>query len=536
MSDSCTICGSEMPDGCRCCPVCGHEIHLETPGGKHLQGTARDLHRKGTSLLKQGDTGSALPLLLGAVRMAPEESRFWNSLGVCQHKAGMIHEAKESFQKAVALSPSIPAFRENLEKAEVQEKELHSLQKSGGRPSTGIITGILLVLMVLATFTFFILLPALTPQVSEGSGQAGAIQVNKTAIFLNDVTRIAAQDRPADPCPSTGSEHCDEWVRDLYTRFEHAGMDPVIIIGTDVMAIRSMDDLGDPWIIVISSDGRRAQVSQSGEPALMGDQVVVRGVLLHSPDDLDHLRALGRQVDNETSALHDAIVQYNETVLYGTGTSLYWYDSDAGVIADREGAVVRNHDESLADISRRLTEFLHPGCLNTTVNISHGKTILTRPSSTPHIDHDRKRAYTMLHESLVSVQRGDEEAVEIIMGSILEVVSPLPPEERAFFQDCMVFVSSLCDAVRFTKDEGEPGSLSLQDIRDDLARASGSVKKAEQVLPLLNASGYIGSSDKSLLYETLSMTKSRICQKAERWQVPFYNPDCSSMSIIKTAT
>jgi hypothetical protein len=534
MGDICKICKSELPDECPFCPVCGQEINPETPVEKSPADTARDLHGRGTNHLKQGDIRSALPLLEGAVRITPEEPRFWNSLGVCQYRAGMNRKAEGSFQKAVELRPSVSAYRKNLEKAMAEEKGAKRPQKPGKRIQRGMITGVMLSFIILAAFFFFILVPALTHHEAQQNAQESVIQVNRTEVFLNEVIRIAGQDRPADFSSPPEGEYGDERVKDLFNRFEHSGMNPVILIGTGVPVIRSMDDLGDPWVLVGSSDGLRAQVSLSGDPVLIGDHFVVRGVLVGSPGSLDYLRALGAEVDNETRALHQAIVQYNETVLYGTGTSLYWYESDAGTIADREGAVVRRHDESLAAASQRLTEFLQPVCLNTTVNISHGETRLARPPATPLIDHNRRRAYTLFHESLESIQRGDERGVEIAMGTILEVVSPLPPEERAFFQDSITFVMSLTDAVRLTKDNGEPGGVPLQDVRDDLARAAGSVKKAEQILPLLNASGYIGSSDKDLIYETISLTKSRICQKAERWQVPFYNPDCSSVPVTGT--
>lgn len=523
-----------MPDECRFCPVCGQENNPETPGGKSPGDTARELHRKGADLLKQGDIRSALPLLEDAVKITPEEPRFWNSLGVGQYRAGMNREAEGSFQRAVTLRPSVSAYRENLEKAVAEEKGSKPPQKPGKNIPKGMIAGVLLLFIILAAFLFFILVPVLTHPEAQQKAQAGDIQVNRTEVFLNEVIRITGHNMPADFSPPLDGEYCDERVKDLFNRFKHSGMNPVILIGTDKPVIRSMDDLGDPWVLVGSSDGQRAQLSPSGDAVLIGDDFVIRGVSVGSPENLDHLRALGAEVDNETRALHGAIIQYNETVLYGTGTSLYWYESDAGIVADQEGAVVRKHDESLAAASQRLTEFLQPVCLNTTVNISHDETILARPPSAPLIDHNRRRAYTLFHESLESVQRGDERGVEITMGTILEVVSPLPPEERAFFQDGITFVRSLTEAVRFTKDLGEPGGVPLQDIRDDLARAAGSVKKAEQILPLLNASAYIGSSDKDLLYETLSVTKSRICQKAERWQVPFYNPDCSSVPVTGT--
>jgi Flp pilus assembly protein TadD len=78
-------------------------------------GHARALYNLGRALALRGDPEAALDRLEAATRADPGAAPLWNGLGAVQVELGRLAAAEASFRRALALDPTNPEVRGNLE-------------------------------------------------------------------------------------------------------------------------------------------------------------------------------------------------------------------------------------------------------------------------------------------------------------------------------------------------------------------------------------------------------------------------------------
>jgi len=80
------------------------------------------LYQSGTDALDRGETAVAIADLERAAELVPEASEVQNHLGLAYQAAGRDAEAREAFERAVALDCDNRAAKENLAVAELRSE------------------------------------------------------------------------------------------------------------------------------------------------------------------------------------------------------------------------------------------------------------------------------------------------------------------------------------------------------------------------------------------------------------------------------
>jgi Flp pilus assembly protein TadD len=82
------------------------------------------LYRSGTHALDRGQTQVAIADLEQAAELVPQASAVQNHLGLAYAAAGRHEEARQAFERAVALDCDNQAAQENLAVARLREERL----------------------------------------------------------------------------------------------------------------------------------------------------------------------------------------------------------------------------------------------------------------------------------------------------------------------------------------------------------------------------------------------------------------------------
>src|SRR5688572_1326275 len=82
------------------------------------------LHLLGLIHLAQNDLGRSLDLLNKAVQAQPDESEFWNTLGVALRADTELDEAADAFAKAAQLDPANAMAHFNLALAQQARQQI----------------------------------------------------------------------------------------------------------------------------------------------------------------------------------------------------------------------------------------------------------------------------------------------------------------------------------------------------------------------------------------------------------------------------
>ena len=81
------------------------------------------LYRSGTQALDRGEAALAIAELERASELVPEASEVQNHLGLAYQAAGRDEDARQAFERAVALDCDNQAAQENLAVAELRRQQ-----------------------------------------------------------------------------------------------------------------------------------------------------------------------------------------------------------------------------------------------------------------------------------------------------------------------------------------------------------------------------------------------------------------------------
>ena len=69
---------------------------------------------EGEQLIQEGKPEEAIPTLLIATKLLPQNAQAWNHLGIAYHDSGQLTNALAAYQKATAINPNLAAVRFNI--------------------------------------------------------------------------------------------------------------------------------------------------------------------------------------------------------------------------------------------------------------------------------------------------------------------------------------------------------------------------------------------------------------------------------------